>query len=264
MNFRYRLGFVGFGNMANAILNGILREGLLRPDEMGAFDADEDKRSRAEALGLKAFSNNEELAKNCTFILLAVKPQSAGEIFGKIDFSGNTLISIMAGIPLSKLTEKSGCPRIARCMPNTPCMVGKGAIAVDAHLLNREERDFVLSVLASTGRVVEMPDEKMDAVTAVSGSGPAYVYLFMKAMAEEGVRLGLAYDQAKALTAATFEGAASLWAAGDRDIDALIDSVCSKGGTTIEAVKSFRADGVEEMVARAMEKCYHRSVELGK
>ena len=264
MNFSHRLGFVGFGNMANAILNGILRDKLLSPAEIGVFDMDEEKRAAAKKMGLTAFSSNAELAKNCEFVLFAVKPQCSEPILKEIDFSQNVLISIMAGVRLSRLAELSGCERVARCMPNTPCMIGKGAIAVDASRLLPAQKQFVLAVLGSTGAVVELPDEKMDAVTAVSGSGPAYVYLFMKGMIEEGVRLGLTHAQAKTLTAATFAGAAELCASSDRDIDSLIDSVCSKGGTTIQAVDSFRAEDLEGIVARAMKKCFDRSVELGK
>ena len=143
-------------------------------------------------------------------------------------------------------------------------MVGKGAIAVDTSLLNDAQRKFVFDVLSSTGKVVELSDSKMDAVTAVSGSGPAYIYLFMQGMIEEGIRLGLTYEQAKILTTATFEGAARLYQTSDRELDSLIDSVCSKGGTTIQAVESFRQDDLLKIISRAMKKCYDRSVELGK
>lgn len=264
MKFPYRLGFIGFGNMANAILSGILREKLLSSAEIGTFDADEQKRKQAEALGLKAFVSNDELAASCEYILFAVKPQCSESILHETDFSKNVLISIMAGIRLEKLVKSSGCSRVARCMPNTPCMVGKGAIAVDTSLLNDAQRNFLFDVLSSTGKVVELSDSKMDAVTAVSGSGPAYIYLFMQGMIEEGIRLGLTYEQAKTLTTATFEGAARLYQTSDRNLDSLIDSVCSKGGTTIQAVESFRQDDLLKIISRAMKKCYDRSVELGK
>lgn len=264
MKFPYRLGFIGFGNMANAILSGILRDKLLLSTEIGVFDADEKKCADAEAFGLKVFTSNAELAGSCEYVLFAVKPQCSESILREINLTENTIISIMAGIRLEKLVESSGCPRVARCMPNTPCMVGKGAIAVDASRLSDEQKAFVLSVLSSTGNVVELPDSQMDAVTAVSGSGPAYVYLFMQGMIEEGIRLGLTYEQAKTLTTATFEGAARLCQTSERDLDSLIDSVCSKGGTTIQAVDSFRQDEISEIISRAMKKCYDRSVELGK
>ena len=264
MKFPYRIGFIGFGNMANAILSGILRKKLLPAEQIGIYDAEPSKCDAAAELGLKVFSSNTELSASCEYVLFAVKPQSSEAILRETDFSRNIVISIMAGIRLRQLAKSSGSSRVVRCMPNTPCMVGKGAVAVDASLLTEEQKSFVLSVFACTGTVVELPDEKMDAVTAVSGSGPAYVYLFMQGVIEEGVRLGLTREQAKALTTATFEGAAELYRSGDRDLDSLIDSVCSKGGTTIQAVESFRKDDLAGVISRAVRKCFDRSVELGR
>lgn len=264
MTFQKRLGCIGFGNMAGAIVGGILRERLLTPAEIGVFDPDEGKRQAAARLGLTVFADNASLAAACETVLLAVKPQMSAEVFAGTDFSHNVVVSIMAGIRLEKLAAATGAREVARVMPNTPCLVGKGAIALDAGRLSPAHRAFVTAVLASTGNVVELPDDKMDAVTAVSGSGPAYVYLFMQGMVEEGVRLGLSEAQARELTAATFAGAAELTAQSGDDLETLIANVCSKGGTTIRAVESFREDGLADIIARAMKKCFDRSVELGK
>ena len=264
MKKTHRLGLIGFGNMAKAIVGGILQEGVLPASEIGVFDPEEEAQKAAEHLGLTVFADNRQLAGHCETVLFAVKPQMSETVFASADFSGNVIVSIMAGIRIGKLMEKTGSSRVARVMPNTPCLIGKGAIALDAERLDGEEREFVRRILQSTGKVVELPDEQMDAVTAVSGSGPAYVYLFLQGMIEEGVRLGLPEADARTLACATAVGAAEMCLQSDQSLDRLIQNVCSKGGTTIQAVDSFRADDLKGIIATAMKKCFDRSVELGK
>ena len=172
----YKLGILGYGNMASAIAGGILKKNVLRADQILVCDRDPQKTDAARAAGFCPARDHQQLADDCEFVLLSVKPQMFEEAVSGIRFEQNVLISIMAGVRIDRIESLTGC-RAARIMPNTPALVGKGVSAVDASHLTTSGRQFVLEIFGAVGEVLECPEDKMDGVTAVSGSGPAYVYL---------------------------------------------------------------------------------------
>ena len=260
---KYKLGIVGAGNMSSAITKGILTSGLLVPEAIIVSDLSEEKRSQASLLGVATTTDNLALADSAEYVLFAVKPQSFPEIAEKIGgkFSAK-VISIMAGITVSTLKEKLRAEKICRVMPNTPCMVASGMSALCFSGYNAEEKKFPLAVFSGLGEIIELDESKFDAVTSVSGSGPAYVYMFAEGMIKGGMNGGLSYEEAKKLTLATLIGGARMVNLSDKPIPELIDAVCSKGGTTIQAVTHYRLSGLEEIIAEGVDRCRARSVEM--
>jgi len=261
-NNKYTLGVIGAGNMAYAIVCGILKSGILRAEDVIISDVNTDRLDLFKSKGITTTSDNTLLAASCNNLLFAIKPQISNTVFEEIKsvIDADTVISIMAGVSLATLKNALGLRNYARIMPNTPALVGNGmsAVAFDGDFRS----DFVLDVFRSIGKVVELDETLFDAVTSLSGSGPAYVYTFIKALIDGGVNGGLDYDTAKTLALQTVTGSVKMIENSDKPITELIDAVCSKGGTTIQAVNSFKEDGLEDAVKRGMEKCRLRSIEL--
>lgn len=263
MEKKFTLGIIGAGNMASAILGGILKGGLLKADKIVVSDRDDEKLAVMAQNGVTVTRDNKIVAAEAEYLMFAVKPQVAPAVFDEIAdvISASTVVSIMAGVSISKLRAALGERNYARIMPNTPALVGEGMSAVAFSEGYRSR--FVIDVFSSVGKVVELDESLFDAVTSLSGSGPAYVYMFVKALIEGGMQGGLDFATAKELAVQTVRGAAQMVRVDSRPIDELIDAVCSKGGTTIQAVDSFRNDGLEAIVVKGMEKCRKRSEELG-
>ena len=257
----YKLGILGYGNMASAIAGGILKKNVLRADQILVCDRDPQKTDAARAAGFCPARDHQQLADDCEFVLLSVKPQMFEEAVSGIRFDQNALISIMAGVRIDRIESLTGC-RAARIMPNTPALVGKGISAVDASHLTTSGRQFVVEIFGAVGEVLECPEDKMDGVTAVSGSGPAYVYLWLDSLIRSGQKLGFSEAEARKLAVQTFAGAAEMVKQSEEPLEVLIDRVCSKGGTTIEAVKTFRSGGQYELTEEAVRACFQRSREL--
>lgn len=261
----YKLGIIGCGNMSTAIWQGIIDAGLAKGSEIIVSDLDESKLQSAKEKGLNTTSDNADVL-NSEYILFAVKPQIfpivAKEIKGKTDNA--VLISIMAGITINKIMELTGSKLIARVMPNTPCMVKKGVSAISFEGVAKAQRAFILELFGSIGEVLEISEDKFDAVTSVSGSGPAYIYMFLDGMISGGVEGGLSYQQAKTLAVATMQGAAEMVKLKDTPLEDLVNAVCSKGGTTIEAVNVFREKQLISIIKEGVAACRKRSEELSK
>ncbi len=264
MQNKYTLGVIGAGNMAYAIVGGIINGGILKPSDIAISDIDAQKLKAFAKLGVYTQTDNVSLSANCENLLFAVKPQIAQTVFKEIESSitANTVISIMAGITLSKLKAALGNRNYARIMPNTPALVGKGmsAIAFSENFYS----DFVMNIFRSVGEAIQLDESRFDAVTSLSGSGPAYVYTFIKALIDGGMSGGLDFETSEQLALQTVLGAVEMIKASDKPINELIDAVCSKGGTTIQAIDSFREDGLENIIKNGMNKCLNRSVELSK
>lgn len=264
MEKKFTLGIIGAGNMASAIVGGILKSNLLQPSQIIISDLDQEKLKIFEQQGISITSDNRMLVAVCSNLLFAVKPQSAPIVWESIAdiISADTVISIMAGISIAKIKAALGERNYARIMPNTPALVGEGMAAIafskDFH------SNFVVDIFKSLGKVVELDESLFDAVTSLSGSGPAYVYMFIKALIDGGVEGGLDYQTAKTLAVQTVRGSAKMIEFSEKPIDLLIDAVCSKGGTTIQAVDSFRTDNLESIIKTGIKKCRNRSKELGK
>jgi len=253
--------------MANAILNGVIKSRKMKPDEVIISDIDEVKlKTHKENLGINITTDNNFLIDNSDYILFAVKPQIFNTISGVLkDIAPSQhIISIMAGIKIETIlnaAEKS-LP-VCRVMPNTPCMIGEGMSVLCYYNYDEVSKGIVKAIFNSVGETIEMDEDKFDAVTSISGSGPAYIYSFIDAMVKGGIEGGLSEKDSRNLTVETMIGAAKMVKFNaEKPITDLIDAVCSKGGTTIEAIKSFREDNLEEVIVKGIRKCRLRSEEL--
>jgi len=263
MGYSYKLGVIGCGNMAEAIVSRACGT-VLKASEIQVFDSDSAKLAALSSkYGVKAAYSNSELVSSCEYVLFAVKPQSLGGLnIGNAAI--NCLISIMAGVKIATLKANFNVSRIVRVMPNTPCSVGVGMCALTFDGCTEKDKLFAKGLFNATGKTIELDESKFDAVTAVSGSGPAYVYYFIEAMTNGGVQEGLTYEESKTLAIQTVKGAAELAERSDIELSVLIDRVCSKGGTTIEAVNYLKEKDVGAIVCEAVRRCAEKSRELGK
>lgn len=263
MEKRFKLGVVGCGNMATAIVGGI--RGSISPKNIAVYDNDADKR-KAFAAKFDVFDaeSNDFLAKNCEYVLLAVKPQCFESVAPDL-IGVSCLISIMAGVRISSIKSRiPGVKRICRVMPNTPCLCGEGMCALSFDGYTEKDKEFVLNIFNSFAKTVQIEEDKLDAVTAISGSGPAYVFLFIKHLIAAGIEQGLTPEESRILTLQTVKGAEKLVENSTLPIETLINNVCSKGGTTIEAVNCFNEKvGIfGDIISESVSKCKKRSEEL--
>lgn len=270
MKKQFKLGIIGCGFMANAIIKCICEAEYIRPRKILVSDTDHDKLNAvADEYGISVTDDNRFVAENCEYLLFAVKPQNFVEIAKELEgINPDKIISIMAGV--KKATIKNalgvGVIKVARCMPNLPCSVGYGMMGVDMSDYNKNTDDieFIYNLFSCLGSVLSIPEDKLDAVTGISGSGPAYTFIFIDSLIDAGVKQGLTKDEAKLLAMQTVLGSCQLLAETDKPLSELIMSVCSKGGTTIEAVKVFEEKNFRGIVDQAVEACVKRSAELSE
>jgi len=261
-----KIGFIGAGNMATAIISGLLGAGTPAGD-ICVFDMDTVKMEAFSQQGIGVSENSVELTGNCDIIVLAVKPQNYSEVISEIapcTTIDKTFVSIAAGITIDFVRNGLGveCP-IVRVMPNTPLLVGKGATALCfSQNVTDEVRKVVKGMFSCSGVVAEFTEDKMDAIISVNGSSPAYFYLFAKAMADYAQSVGIDKDAAMELICAAMEGSALMLKASGDEPDTLIKKVSSKGGTTIEALNVFYNNNFENIVKDAMAACTKRAAEL--
>ena len=264
-----RIGFIGAGNMATAIINGILANKAKQPEELSVFDLDEAKLAAMRKKGIDTLSSCQELAGKCGIIVLAVKPQNYDEVLSSIRpavTDTTVMVTIAAGISIDYVRRGVGrnCP-VVRVMPNTPLLLGKGASAL-CRSENISDQDFeaVSQMFSLSGKAVILPESQMNAVIAVNGSSPAYIYLFAKAMTDYAVSVGIDRDVALDLICQTFEGSAAMLRSSGDSPETLIQKVSSKGGTTIEAMKVLHEREVPQAIMDAMAACTRRAEELGR
>jgi pyrroline-5-carboxylate reductase len=254
------IGFIGGGNMAQALLTGILKAGLYHANHIWVSDVRLEQLDVLKDLyGIHTTADNKELTAQADVIVLSVKPQVMGEVLDGIAGALKAdvlVISIAAGITTDAIKTKLGAVQIVRVMPNTPALVGAGASGLYNASASQDGLKTALDIFASVGRAVVVEDEKLiDAVTAVSGSGPAYFFLLMEEMIKAGVELGLTAETAKTLVLQTAKGAALLAESAQEqgeDPAALRQKVTSPGGTTEAALKTFSAEGFEVIVKKAL------------
>lgn len=263
MKNNYKFGIIGCGNMAEAILSGAIEKKIIDSFDILVFDVNLDKAMAfAEKYDVCLANSNADVAERAEYVLLSVKPQSFDEV--AIDLkNAKFIISIMAGVKID--TIKNKIPQlnaVARIMPNAPVKVGLGMSAISYRGANEANQTFVNTLFDAIGKTVNVEEDKLDAVTAISGSGPAYVYYFIKSMIDAGVKIGLSEEESRVLTYQTFLGATELSSQSELNLDTLIDMVCSKGGTTIEAIKTFRENNTDKIIEKAIDACYNRSLEL--
>ncbi len=262
--------FIGGGNMASAIIGG-LRARQFDADALRAADVDPEARNRIEQKypGVLCFSSASEAIRGGDVIVLAVKPQQLREAVAGLGIVGNAhlIVSIAAGITLESLGRwLGGYTRLIRAMPNTPALIGAGmsGLYADPSHVSAADRSHAEAILGAVGETLWIDAaDKMDAVTAVSGSGPAYVFYFIEALEQAAQELGLAPDAARRLALQTFTGASRL-AAGSADPVAMLrERVTSKGGTTEAALQCMAADQVKDSIVRAIKAANARGRELG-
>ena len=264
-----RLGFIGAGNMATAIINGILKNKAKPANMISVFDLDGEKLSAMKEKGGDTVSTGIELTEKSDIIVLAVKPQNYEEVLSEIKSAvhqDKVFVTIAAGISIEYVQRQLGknCPMV-RVMPNTPLLLGKGATAV-CRSENISEEDFseIYDMFALSGEAVVLPESQMNEIISVNGSSPAYVYLFAKAMVDYAVSVGIDGDVALKLVCKTFEGSAEMLRSSGDSPETLIQKVSSKGGTTIEALKILNERNVPDAIKEAMAACTKRAEELGK
>lgn len=262
-----KIGFIGLGNMATAIIGGMLKKGIAEGGEIIGADKAEIMRERAKTrFGIKIAENNRQAAQ-ADYLFLAVKPQFVEAVLEEIadSITENTVvISIVAGKTISWITEKLGKEvKLVRCMPNTPALVGEGCTAMcPGTLVTEEEKAMVKELLQSFGTVMEVDENMIDAVVGISGSSPAYVFLFIEAMADAAVQAGMPRKTAYEMAAQAVLGSARMVLETGKHPGELKDMVCSPGGTTIEAVKVLEEKGFRAAVMDAVEACIQKSKDL--
>lgn len=247
--------------MAKAIINGLLDSNLLSSKDIFISTP-----SISAPYREVPFTNdNKEVTSVCEYVVLAVKPQIFKTISADLaNIKCKCVISIMAGVNTDTIARVCNCNQVIRIMPNTPCSIGEGVSAITSLNADEDSNEFVENVFKTISKVVRVEEKYFDAVTSISGSGPAYVYYFIKAMIDGGVKGGLSFDQSKELTIATMIGASKMVANSSEELDALIQKVCSKGGTTIQAIDTFKENFVDKSIIEGIDKCRKRSEELSK
>jgi pyrroline-5-carboxylate reductase len=259
--------FIGGGNMASAIIGGLLKQGL-HVDQLSVVEPFEPTRQTLlSQFGLRALPVADATLSKATLVVWAVKPQTFRDAAAAVrpHASGALHLSVAAGIRSDSIARWLGTERIVRSMPNTPALVGKGMTALFARAaVSTLERQAVEQVIATTGQYLWVEQEaNLDAVTALSGSGPAYVFFFIEAMIEAGVGMGLSRDQAHRLAVGTFVGASELARTAEDPPEVLRQRVTSKGGTTYAAITSMEADGMKDHFIKAIQAAELRARELG-
>lgn len=263
-----KISFIGGGNMAQALISGLLAKGIL-PEYITVSDPNPDNREQLQAKGI----NTIDSAKNpldalmADVVVLAVKPQIMSTVLA--DFSQvldkQLIISVAAGLSTDSLTKMlNGYQNIVRAMPNTPAMVQAGATGLYAtDSIDEQEKQLATELMGASGLVIWVDDEEqLHAVTAVSGSAPAYFFYFIESVIQGGIDLGLSQEQASALAMQTALGAAKMSISSDDTPEQLRRKVMSPGGTTEAAVHSLQADKVNELIGKAMQACVKRSREM--
>lgn len=260
-----KIGFIGLGNMATAIIGGMIQKELVRAENiLGSGRRKETVEKAVENLGITGMESNVETASESDILFLSVKPQMYEKVIAEIKDSVKNdavIVSIAPGKTMEWLEGQFGKKiKIVRCMPNTPALVGEGCTGVCFHeLLSEEEKREVLRLLESFGRAIEVAESLMDVVVGVSGSSPAYVFMFIEAMADAAVADGMPRKQAYEFAAQAVLGSAKMVLDTGMHPGELKDMVCSPGGTTIEAVKVLEEKGLRSAVIQAQCACVNKS-----
>lgn len=266
-----RIAFVGAGNMASSIIGGLIESGH-PADHISAADPFSASLERLRAVApVAVYTDNAAAVEGADIIILAVKPQVMAEatesIAAAVHKNGSLVISIAAGVTIASMQSRLGPDAaIVRCMPNTPALVGCGASGLFANdRASEQQREFAQRVLSAVGITCWVNSEPaLDAITALSGSGPAYFFLLTEAIVDAGVALGLSRDTATLLATQTGLGAARMALQSDVDLAELRRRVTSPGGTTERAIESFEQDGLRDIVTSAMRAAAERAVEMSK
>ncbi len=256
-----KLGFIGTGNLATAILRGVVTSGMIKANEIAIFDIFSEKTAMLEnELGVKAFASANEISANCEKVVIAVKPKDIAALIESIkdEASANNplFISTAAGTTTEKLLDSFGYnARVIRIMPNINAAVGESMTAFCVNgAATDEDKAFVFNFCSCFGKAVDIEEKYFSAFTAVAGSAPAFAYMFADALAAAGVKYGLPAKVSQDIAAQMMLGSAKMLLDSPLAVSELIRNVCSPGGTTIEGVCSLKETGFENSVITAVDK----------
>ena len=265
----FKLGLIGCGNMGEAIISGLLKAKWATPEEIIISTKTSARSEKMKHDYGVVVSTNTEVAEKAAIIILAVKPNMYREVIQEIvPFLDETkvLVSITPSFSLETLRHLSGGKaQVVRAMPNTPAKVGFGMTGVTFEKeTSQDTRQEILTMFSCLGKILEIPEEMMKVVGSLSGSAPAFIELFMKAMVDAGVSYGMSPEDARLLVVQTVLGTAQLAASTQKPFESMIDDVCSKGGSTIRGISSLKENQFEEMIHRAVEKTTERFIEMNQ
>jgi len=267
---KIKIAFIGSGAMAGAMIVGLLREKLADPENLFASDPREDRGVELqEKYGVLSFTDNVAAVKEAAVVVLSIKPQRLSpvlsELKGKVPEHA-LVLSIIAGATIEKISEGLTHGKIIRTMPNTPARIGEGiTVWVASDAVSDEQKENAQKILSALGEEVFVEDEYyLDMATALSGTGPAYVYMFMEAMIDAGVHMGFPRRISEKLVVQTMRGSVNFYEKNDVHVAALRNQVTSSGGTSAEALYYLEKAGVRTAISRAIWAAYQRSLELGR
>jgi pyrroline-5-carboxylate reductase len=262
------IAFIGGGNMASALISGLIGKGLLAAQIDVVEPFDEARQKLQSSFGINAFAAPGPALQRANLVVWAVKPQTFKDAAEQTRAHTPTALhlSVAAGITSSSIARWLSSERIVRAMPNTPALIGKGITGLFARAgVSAADRTLIDQVIATTGELLWLTDEaQLDAVTALSGSGPAYMFYFMEAMTEAGEQMGLPREQAYKLAVATFIGAGELARASTEPPEVLRQRVTSKGGTTYAAITSMEHSNIKNLFMQALHAAQIRAREMGE
>ena len=262
-----KIGFIGMGNMGYAMLKGALS--VYAPSDIifTCPDVEKCKRISAET-GVRYAESNAECANNAKYVVLAVKPQVYSAVLKNIHHvvtDESVIISIAPGISIKSVADTFECNvRVVRAMPNTPALIGEGmtGVSMDNFEFSFDERDIIDTFFNSFGKVVYIDEKQMDGIVCASGSSPAYVYMFIEALADSVVKYGIKRDDAYKMVAQTVLGSAKMVLESGEHPASLKDKVCSPGGTTIQAVSALEENGFRNALIKATDACYEKCTSI--
>lgn len=265
-----KIGFIGCGKMASAIIKGVL-SACCKPDvEIKGSEVNCEIAELAQnRLGIEVITDNRMLAMDSDVIFIATKPNYVSQVLEEIKDEITTeklVVSIAAGVSTSKIETVLGRRRVVRVMPNTPALVQEGMSGVcKGSYASEEDAEFVMKLLSNIGKVIEVEESQIDIVTAISGSGPAFFYQVIEDMARAGEKLGLDYDKSLMLAAQTALGSAKMvFNRGELSVQTLIDNVATKGGCTFAGISTMKEENSEKLFYDVIEKTTVKAHELGK
>lgn len=265
-----RILFIGSGNMAGALIEGLLKSSRVTSNDIAITEIRKERREEIEKkFGIRSYPNNREGVENSEVIVFAVKPQNIAEVFKELSntsFEGKVVMSIAAGVVTNRFEKALGeGTRVVRVMPNMAAMLGCGISGISrGRYATAQDEALAGEIMKTVGEVVHLPENQLDAVTATSGSGPAYFFYFMEALQEAAIAVGLAPEVCTQLVQKTALGSALLVDKIKESPQVLRKKVTSPGGTTEAAIKIFEEAGIKDIIARAIKAAHQRSIELSQ
>lgn len=268
MKKQFKLGVIGCGPMAQSVLKGAVLSDFLHEKKIIVYDSSEERLEEISSLGVRTALDCKTVADNSEILLLALKPKDFVQNIKSLGFSHDKIISVMSGVKKNTVKNAFGlnAVKVARGIPNLPCSIGSGVIGIDMTDYNNSTDDieFISNLFNCIGTVLSIDESKMDAVTALGGSGPAYVLMFIESLVDAGTKQGLTKNEAKILAVQTLIGTAEMVERDEDSISDLMLQACGKGGTAIEAIKVFEDKNFRGIISEAVTACVNRAKELSE